>query len=72
MRSKRRWGAATAAERGPVVGTIGTLQALLALHLLTGKPVAPRLRLFDGRTLSWREMAFRKDPACPVCGRSRT
>jgi len=53
---------------GPVVGTIGTLQALLALHLLTGKPVAPRLRLFDGRTLSWREVAFRKDPACPVCG----
>ena len=53
---------------GPVVGTIGVLQALLALHLLTGKAVTPCLRLFEGRTLSWREVAFRKDPACPVCG----
>jgi len=55
---------------GPVVGTIGTLQALLAVHLLTGTPVAPILRLFDGRTLSWREVAFKKDPGCPVCGGS--
>jgi len=53
---------------GPVVGTVGTLQALLAIHLLTGTPVAPVLRLFDGRTLSWREVAFKKDPGCPVCG----
>ncbi|HEX5679146.1 MAG TPA: molybdopterin-synthase adenylyltransferase MoeB [Alcanivorax sp.] len=52
---------------GPVVGTVGTLQALLAIHLLTGTPVAPLLRLFDGRTLSWREVAFKKDPGCPVC-----
>src|SRR5699024_1122053 len=53
---------------GPVVGTIGTLQALLVIHLLTGRPVAPVLRLFDGRTASWREARFSKDPACPVCG----
>lgn len=53
---------------GPVVGTVGTLQALLTIHLLTGRPVAPVLRLFDGRTVSWREVRFRKDPGCPVCG----
>lgn len=53
---------------GPVVGTVGTLQALLAIHLLTGTPVAPVLRVFDGRTLGWREVAFKKDPGCPVCG----
>lgn len=53
---------------GPVVGTIGTLQALLAIHLLVGRPVAPVLRLFDGRIASWREARFSKDPACPVCG----
>ena len=53
---------------GPVVGTVGTLQALLAMHLLTGKPVAPQLHAFDGRALSWRQLALRKDPHCPVCG----
>ena len=53
---------------GPVVGTVGTLQALLAIHLLTGTPVAPVLRVFDGRTLGWRDVAFKKDPGCPVCG----
>src|SRR5699024_11541493 len=30
---------------GPVVGTIGTLQALLAMQLLSGRVVAPVLRL---------------------------
>lgn len=53
---------------GPVVGTIGTLQALLAIHLITGYPVAPSLRLFDGRTAGWREVGIRRDPECPVCG----
>lgn len=53
---------------GPVVGTIGTLQALLAIHLLCGRPLPPVLRLFDGRTASWRELALKKDRHCPVCG----
>lgn len=53
---------------GPVVGTIGTLQALLAMHLLSGRVVAPVLRLFDGRTATWREVRLTKDPGCPVCG----
>ena len=54
---------------GPVVGTIGTLQALAAIQVLLGNPLPATLRLFDGRTLSWREMRFQKDPACPVCSR---
>ena len=33
-----------------------------------GTPGAPALRVFDGRTLGWREVAFKKDPGCPVCG----
>lgn len=56
---------------GPVVGTIGTLQALAAIRLLTGHQLPETLRLFDGRTLSWREMAYRRDPDCPVCGGER-
>lgn len=54
---------------GPVVGIVGTLQALAAMQVLLGNPMSATLRLFDGRTLSWREMRFHKDPACPVCSR---
>ncbi|MBD3644561.1 MAG: molybdopterin-synthase adenylyltransferase MoeB [Alcanivorax sp.] len=54
---------------GPVVGIVGTLQALAAMQVLLGNPMPATLRLFDGRTLSWREMRFHKDPACPVCSR---
>jgi len=52
---------------GPVVGTIGTLQALQAIRFLTGLPVTEKLQQFDGATLQWRSLNFRKDPACPVC-----
>ncbi|WP_101674585.1 HesA/MoeB/ThiF family protein [Alloalcanivorax mobilis] len=53
---------------GPVVGAIGTLQALLAIQVIAGQEMAPVLRLFDGRTVSWREIRFRKDSRCAVCG----
>ena len=39
---------------GPVVGAIGTLQALAAMQVLLGHSLPATLRLFDGRTLSWR------------------
>ena len=49
---------------------IGTAQAAEALKLLAGigTPLVGRLLLLDARNLSWREMRYRKDPACPVCG----
>jgi molybdopterin-synthase adenylyltransferase len=53
---------------GPVVGVIGTLQALQAIRLLVGLPLNERLQLFDAQTLEWKSLAFRKDPACRVCG----
>ncbi|MCK0154962.1 HesA/MoeB/ThiF family protein [Alcanivorax sp. S6407] len=52
---------------GPVVGVVGTLQALAAIQLLVGAVLPQRLQLFDGRTLEWRNMIMRQDPACPVC-----
>ncbi|MEZ2694276.1 ThiF family adenylyltransferase [Hafnia alvei] len=55
---------------GPVVGVIGTLQALEAIKMLAGMPsaLAGKLRLFDGRQQSWRTFGLKRAPACPVCG----
>jgi len=53
----------------PLVGVIGSLQALECIKLLTGvgKTLAGRLLLLDAATLEWRELRLRKKPDCPVC-----
>jgi adenylyltransferase/sulfurtransferase len=55
----------------PVVGAIGSLQALEAIKLLVniGEPLCGRLVIFDGLHHEWRTLKLNKDPACPVCGR---
>jgi sulfur carrier protein ThiS adenylyltransferase len=55
---------------GPVVGTIGTLQALEALKMLAGEasPLDGKLRLFDGRQQTWRTLSLTRSSGCPVCG----
>ncbi|RPH21247.1 HesA/MoeB/ThiF family protein [Buttiauxella warmboldiae] len=59
----------TAGVVGPVVGVMGTLQALEAIKMLSGMvPATGSLRLFDARLHSWRTLAMQKAPACPVCG----
>ena len=59
----------TAGILGPVVGIMGTFQALEAIKLLSGMPMAPAaLRLFDGRSGQWRSLALQRAPGCPVCG----
>jgi molybdopterin-synthase adenylyltransferase len=57
---------------GPLVGIIGSIQALEAIKLLTGmgETLAGRLLILDGTTMEWREMKLRKDPECPECGRT--
>ena len=60
----------TAGVLGPVVGVIGTLQALEAVKLLAGhpSPLNGKLRLFDGRQQTWRSLNLQRSPHCPVCG----
>ncbi|WP_455426138.1 ThiF family adenylyltransferase [Dryocola sp. LX212] len=59
----------TAGIIGPVVGVMGTLQALEAIKLLAGMvPACGSLRLFDARQHSWRTLAMQKSALCPVCG----
>lgn len=62
----------TCSESGvlsPVVGIIGSIQALEALKVLAsvGKSLAGRLMLLDAKTMEWRTLKLRKDPKCKVC-----
>lgn len=54
----------------PLVGVIGSMQALEALKLLAGfgTDLAGRLLLFDARHAQWRELKLARDPDCSVCG----
>jgi sulfur carrier protein ThiS adenylyltransferase len=59
----------TAGILGPVVGVMGTLQALEAIKLLSGMETERNtLRLFDARSSGWRHLALHRASHCPVCG----
>ncbi|MDE9534881.1 molybdopterin-synthase adenylyltransferase MoeB [Xenorhabdus bovienii] len=53
----------------PLVGIIGSLQAMEAIKLLTqyGKVSRGKVLLFDAMTLQFREIRLPKDPQCEVC-----
>lgn len=55
---------------GILPGVIGLIQATEAVKLLlgSGEPLVGRLLLYDARAMRFRELAIRRDPACPVCG----
>jgi molybdopterin/thiamine biosynthesis adenylyltransferase len=54
---------------GPVVGVIGTMQALQTLLILTGQgePLVGRLLLFDAASMEWQGVNLPKNPKCPIC-----
>ncbi|CAM3838756.1 molybdopterin-synthase adenylyltransferase MoeB [Xenorhabdus thuongxuanensis] len=53
----------------PLVGTIGSLQAMETIKLLTqyGKTCCGKVLLFDAMTLQFRQITLLKDPLCEVC-----
>ncbi len=55
----------------PVVGTLGTLQALEAIKVVLdlGEPLIGRLLVFDAMSFEMRILKLQRDPSCPVCGR---
>ena len=55
---------------GPLVGLVGSLQALEALKLLAGfgEPLVGRLLLIDALDSRFRELRVRRDPGCSCCG----
>ncbi|MEQ6918400.1 HesA/MoeB/ThiF family protein [Halomonas aquatica] len=53
----------------PLVGLIGSFQALEAIKIVSGAGTPHRgLSTFDGLTGQWRHFGLPRDPDCPVCG----
>jgi adenylyltransferase/sulfurtransferase len=64
----------TCAENGvlaPLVGIIGSMQALEAIKVVLGlgASLCGRLLIFDGLYNEWRSIRLQRDPDCPVCAR---
>lgn len=62
----------TCSEAGviaPLVGMIGSVQAMEAIKVISGvgRPLVGRLLILDAWEMQWREMKLAKDPDCPVC-----
>jgi len=56
---------------GATPGTIGCLQALEVIKLITGlgRPLVGEMLLFNGEDLSFEKIKIERDPRCPVCGK---
>jgi molybdopterin-synthase adenylyltransferase len=54
---------------GALPGVIGSIQAIEAIKVLLGigKPLADTILTFDALEMSFRKVAVRRDPDCPLC-----
>ncbi len=60
---------ATFGVLAPLVGVIGSLQAVEAVKLLAGRrPALGQLTLYEALEGSFRQLKVPRDPDCPVCG----
>ena len=61
---------AEAGVLGVLPGLVGTIQAIETLKLIlgVGEPLIGRLLLVETLAMSFRAIAVRRDPTCPVCG----
>ena len=57
----------------PLVGIVGTFQAMEAIKLVAGvgETLAGRLMIFDALASRWHEVRLARDPHCRVCGEAR-
>ena len=68
--------AASCAAEGvisPLVGVIGTMQALESINILIGRgQLHGALWLFDAQFMEWQKMVLPRNPNCPACGTAAT
>lgn len=60
---------ATTGVLAPLVGVVGSMQAIEAIKLLAGvgEPGTGRLLCFDALSAQWHDVRFERDPDCAVC-----
>ena len=65
---------ATMGVLAPLVGVIGTMQAMEAVKLIAGmgSRLTGRLQMLDGRDMAWNEVRLQRNASCPVCGTTQT
>ena len=63
---------ATMGVLAPLVGVIGTMQAMETVKLLAGigSRLTGRLQMLDGRGMAWSEVRLKRNASCPVCGQA--
>ena len=54
---------------GPLLGILGSMQALEVIKLIIGKgeTLTGRVLMFDGQAMEWMGFKLPRDPQCPVC-----
>lgn len=63
----------TCSESGvmsPLVGILGSMQAMEAIKLLSGlgESLVGKLLMLDAMSMQWRSLKLKKDPKCVCCG----
>ncbi len=55
---------------GPLLGIIGSVQALEVIKIIVGcgQLLTGRLLMLEAKTLEWQEIRVPRFPRCPVCG----
>lgn len=58
---------------GPLVGALGTLQAVEIIGILLNWPdrLVGRLLRFHAKSMNWKSFRYQKDPECSTCGSAR-
>ena len=61
---------ATLGVLAPLVGVVGTMQAMETVKLITGMGShwVGKLQMLDGRHMDWSTLHLKRHPQCPVCG----
>ena len=65
---------ATMGVLAPLVGVIGTMQALETVKIITGmgSRLTGHLQMLDGRGMEWNEVRLQRNASCPVCGTTQS